>query len=99
VRWDIDESNVERFPARLLVTARNEPGSLAQIAQLIGEEDGNIDNIRMVRRGADVTAMLFEIEVWDVRHLNRIIAGLRTRSLVTRVERVFALDDLEQPAA
>src|SRR5258708_4860933 len=33
VRWDIDESNKERFPARVSVTAINAPGSLAEIAQ------------------------------------------------------------------
>ena len=40
-----------------LVTALNEPGSLAQIAQVIGEADGNIDNVRMLRRARDFTEM------------------------------------------
>ena len=52
VTWDVDADDPERFPAKLSVTALNEPGTLAQIAQLIGEADGNIDNVRMVRRAA-----------------------------------------------
>ena len=35
VRWDIDESTKERFPARVSVTAINAPGSLAEIAQVV----------------------------------------------------------------
>ena len=89
VTWDISPEQPERFPARLRVTAINEPGSLAQIAQVIGEGDGNIDNLRMVRRASDFTEMLLEVEVWDLEHLNRIIAGLRTRPVVSNVERSF----------
>jgi GTP pyrophosphokinase len=93
VRWDIDESSTERFPARILITGHNAPGSLAQIAQSIGEVDGNIDNLRMLQRGADVTDMLVELDVWDLPHLNQIIAGLKTRPAVLKVERVFSLRD------
>ena len=71
--WDVDPDNPERFPAKLSVTALNEPGTLAQIAQLIGEADGNIDNVRMVRRAPDFTEMLIEVEVWDLDHLTQII--------------------------
>jgi GTP diphosphokinase / guanosine-3',5'-bis(diphosphate) 3'-diphosphatase len=90
VTWDIDPDNPERFPAKIAVTALNEPGTLGQIAQLIGEADGNIDNVRMQRRAADFTEMLIELEVWDLQHLTQIIAGLKSKSVVGAVERVFA---------
>jgi GTP pyrophosphokinase len=89
VTWDIDPDNPERFPAKLLVTALNEPGSLAQIAQVIGEADGNIDNLHMVRRAPDFTEMMIEVEVWDLEHLNNIIAGLKAKAVVSKVERSF----------
>ncbi len=89
VTWDISPEHPERFPARLRVTAINEPGSLAQIAQVIGEADGNIDNLRMMHRASDFTEMLLEVEVWDLEHLNRIIAGLRSKPVVSNVERSF----------
>ena len=89
VTWDIDPQKPERFPARLAVTALNEPGTLAQIAQVIGETDGNIDNLRMMRRAADFTEMRIEVEVWDLAHLNHIIAGLKSKPVVAKVERVF----------
>ena len=47
MRWDVDDGTPQRFPARIAVQSVNEPGSLAQIAQVIAEHDGNIDNIRM----------------------------------------------------
>jgi GTP pyrophosphokinase len=89
VTWDISADKPERFPARLVVTAINEPGTLAQIAQVISEAEGNIDNLRMVRRATDFTDMLLEVEVWDLEHLNRIIAGLRSKPVVSNVERSF----------
>jgi GTP pyrophosphokinase len=90
VTWDVDPDKPERFPAKIAVTALNEPGSLAQIAQLIGEADGNIDNVRMLRRAADFTEMLIELEVWGLDHLTQIIAGLKGKSVVSGVERVFS---------
>jgi len=90
VTWDISQEAPERFPARLAVTVLNEPGTLAQIAQVIGEADGNIDNLRMLYRGADFTEMMIEVEVFDLAHINRIINGLKAKSVVSKVERVFA---------
>ena len=90
VTWDTDVDNPERFPAKISVTGLNEPGTLAQIAQLIGEEGGNIDNVRMVRRAPDFTEMLIEVEVWDLDHLNRIIGGLKSKLVVSKVERMFS---------
>jgi (p)ppGpp synthase/HD superfamily hydrolase len=62
---------------------------MAQIAQLIGEADGNIDNVRMLRRATDFTEMAIEVEVRDLDHLTRIISGLRRKPVVSKVERVF----------
>ncbi|CAN1721316.1 GTP pyrophosphokinase rsh [Hyphomicrobium sp. 1Nfss2.1] len=89
VTWDVDPDNPQRFPARISVTALNEPGTLAQIAKVIGESGGNIDNVRMVRRASDFTEMRIELEVLDLVHLNHIIAGLREKAVVNKVERVF----------
>ena len=48
----------------------NEPGSLAQVAQVIAEHDGNIDNVRMQRGSPDFTELLIDLEVYDLKHLN-----------------------------
>ncbi len=89
VTWDLDPEQPVRFPAHIKLTALNEPGSLAEIAHVIGEADGNIDNVKMMRRGADFTELKIDLEVWDLAHLNQIIKGLRSKAVVNTVERVF----------
>jgi RelA/SpoT family (p)ppGpp synthetase len=88
VQWDMDAESPQRFPARLEVQSVNEPGTLAQIAQVIADHDGNIDNIHMTRRSPDFTELTIDLEVYDLKHLTSIIAQLRARSVVAKVARV-----------
>lgn len=88
VRWDTDEATPRRFPARLHVQNVNEPGSLAQVASVIAEHDGNIDNISMSRRSPDFTELTIDLEVYDLKHLNGIIAQLRAKAVVASVDRI-----------
>jgi RelA/SpoT family (p)ppGpp synthetase len=88
VRWDTDGRTPERFPARIAIQSVNEPGTLAQIAQVIAENDGNIDNIRMARRSPDFTDCVIDLEVYDLKHLSAIIAQLRAKKVVAAAERV-----------
>jgi GTP diphosphokinase / guanosine-3',5'-bis(diphosphate) 3'-diphosphatase len=88
VRWDIEDTAPQRFPARIRVENVNEPGALAQIATVIAEHDGNIDNISMQRRSPDFTETTIDLEVYDLKHLSAIIAQLRAKAVVARVERV-----------
>jgi (p)ppGpp synthase/HD superfamily hydrolase len=88
VRWDVDDELPQRFPARLAVQSVNEPGSLAQIAQVIAEHDGNIDNIRMTRQSPDFTEIAIDLEVYNLKHLTSIISQLRAKKVVANAERV-----------
>ncbi|GJD38577.1 bifunctional (p)ppGpp synthetase/guanosine-3',5'-bis(diphosphate) 3'-pyrophosphohydrolase [Methylobacterium bullatum] len=88
VRWDVEAGGSERFPARLALQSINEPGVLAQIAQVIADHDGNIDNVSMKRRTQDFTEIVIDLSVWDLKHLNAIIAELRGKRTVSRVDRV-----------
>jgi (p)ppGpp synthase/HD superfamily hydrolase len=87
VRWD-DDGTPQRFPARLAVQSVNEPGSLAQITQVIAENDGNIDNHPMARRAPDFSDVTFDLEVYDLMHLTAILAQLRAKAMVAKAERV-----------
>ncbi len=88
LRWDSDEGAPQRFPAQITVQSANEPGSLATIAQIIAEHDGNIDNIRMTRRAPDFTDVLIDLEVYDLKHLTAILAQLRAKPIVAKAQRV-----------
>jgi guanosine-3',5'-bis(diphosphate) 3'-pyrophosphohydrolase len=89
VAWDVDTENPERFPALISVTAPNRPGTLAEVADVIGQAGGNIDNLKMIRRASDFTELRIGLEVWDLAHLNQIINGLKAKAVVSQVERVF----------
>ncbi|MFG1464847.1 bifunctional (p)ppGpp synthetase/guanosine-3',5'-bis(diphosphate) 3'-pyrophosphohydrolase [Xanthobacter sp. DSM 24535] len=88
VRWDVDELSDGRFPAQIVVTAVNEPGSLAQVATVIGARNGNIQGINMRSRSPDFTELLIDLEVFDLRHLNGILSELRSKPVVSSAERV-----------
>ena len=88
VRWDTEASGLERYPARLALKSINEPGVLAQISQVIADHDGNIDNLSMKRRTQDFTDITIDLSVWDLQHLNAIVAELRGKRPVSSVERV-----------
>ncbi|EAS48605.1 GTP pyrophosphokinase, Guanosine-3',5'-bis(Diphosphate) 3'-pyrophosphohydrolase [Aurantimonas manganoxydans SI85-9A1] len=88
VRWDIDEAMNERFPARIMISAINEPGSLAEIAETVAANDANIHNLTMVNTAPDFTKMVLELEVWDIQHLTQTLRQLRAKPCVSEVVRV-----------
>ena len=89
VRWDIEDGRHELFPAKIVVTAINEPGTLGMIATLIGDTGANIDNISIKVLSADFREMTIDVEVADLKHLNGIITQLRARPVVNKVERFY----------
>ena len=89
VRWEIEEDNPERFPARIKVLAANAPGTLATIAEVIAANDGNIQNLTMNVPVEDFTEMEIDIEVRDLSHLERIIGQLAKKRVTTRVDRII----------
>jgi RelA/SpoT family (p)ppGpp synthetase len=88
LRWDLDDAASQRYPARLAVQSVNEPGTLAQIAQVIAEHDGNIDNVKMTRQSPDFTQLTIDLEVYNLKHLTSIISQLRAKKVVANAERV-----------
>src|SRR5262249_15538036 len=94
LRWDVEDRTPQRFPARIVLQTVNEPGSLAQVAQVIAEHDGNIDNISMERSSPDFTSVTIDLEVFDIKHLTSITAQLRAKDVVAAAERVNAGGDV-----
>jgi guanosine-3',5'-bis(diphosphate) 3'-pyrophosphohydrolase len=44
----------------------------------------------MTNRVADYTEIQIDLEVWDLKHLNDIIVGLRTKDVVSSAARMGA---------
>ena len=84
--WDTDEE--ARYPSRIAVKIHNEVGALAQVAQTIGELEGNIDQLQMQTRARDFYDLDIVVEVRDLKHLNAIINSLRKKPLVSSIARV-----------
>ncbi|MCV3738529.1 bifunctional (p)ppGpp synthetase/guanosine-3',5'-bis(diphosphate) 3'-pyrophosphohydrolase [Rhizobium sp. TRM96647] len=89
VRWDLDEANNTRFMARIVLNELNEPGSLAEVTQVLATGDVNIRSLTMNRIAADFTEVQMDLEVWDLRQLNQIIGQLKELPCVSTVSRVF----------
>ena len=88
VRWDLDTAKKALYPTQILVTTLNEPGALGVVATTIGETGANIDNVVFNPTGPDFREVRFDLEVSDIQHLNAVIAQLRGKSVVSKVERL-----------
>jgi GTP pyrophosphokinase len=77
-------ANVARVRARV----KNEPGSLAAVATVIGNNGGNISNLKVASRNPLFFEFLVDIEVRDVAHLEDILGALRVNASVEWVDRV-----------
>ncbi|MGN7291744.1 RelA/SpoT family protein [Rhizobium sp. SAFR-030] len=89
VRWDLDEANKSRFTAKLNINALNEPGTLATVAQTIARLDINIRRMTMGRVATDFSELSLEVEVWDLRQLNQLLAQLKDLDCISTVKRVY----------
>jgi len=88
VRWDLDAANKALYPTQLQVTTLNEPGALGVVATTIGENGANIDNVAFNPSGSDFRELRFDLQVFDIQHLNTIVAQLRDKPVVAKVERL-----------
>ena len=74
--------------ARLCVVIKNEPGSLAVIAGILGNHGANIVSMDQMGRDGSFHTFHLDIEVHDVQHLMRILAALRATEVVSTAERL-----------
>lgn len=77
--------------ARITATVEHVPGALADVTRIIGENFGNLINIKTLQRSPAFFDMLLDMEVRDDRHLHAIIAALRTSTYVVAVDRTRAM--------
>jgi len=73
--------------SRLRAHISHEPAALATVTNVIAKESGNINNLKIINRSIDFFEILLDVEVKDLRHLNNIIANLRSKEVVQSVER------------
>lgn len=86
VAWEKDSNDTSHI-GRLRAHISHEPAALATITNVIAKDSGNISNLKIINRSIDFFEILLDIEVKDVRHLNTIMANLRSKEVVQSVER------------
>lgn len=86
VSWE-KESGEKEYIGRIKVILSHEPGSLAEVANTIAKDLGNIHNLAIVNRTSDFFEIVVDVEVRGTRHLTNIIANLRTKPCIHSVER------------
>ena len=74
--------------ARLCIVIKNEPGSLAVIATILGNHGANIVSLEQKARDGSFHTFTLGLEVHDVHHLMRIIAALRATETVSTADRI-----------
>ena len=88
VTWGSHAAEGGPSVARITVRTKNVPGSLAQVATVIGNNGGNIFNLKVAARNPLFFEFLIDIEVRDLAHLQNILGALRVNAAVESVDRV-----------
>ena len=86
IAWG-DEADNEKHIGRVKIMLNNEPGTLAELSNLIARYGGNIVNLNIVYRTISYFELLVDIEVKDVRQLTDIIAALKASKSVSYAAR------------
>jgi RelA/SpoT family (p)ppGpp synthetase len=73
---------------RIRVTTANRRGALAVLCKTVSDAQGNIINVKTLKRTPDFFDFEFDIEVEDSRRLTQIVAALRALAVVDQVDRV-----------
>ena len=88
VKWDTEELEGDRFPARIKILASNVPGTLATITEVIANTEGNIQNISMQMPAEGFSEFEIDVEVFNLEHLQRVIRQLSKKSVTSKVVRL-----------
>jgi RelA/SpoT family (p)ppGpp synthetase len=73
--------------ARVMVVVKNEAGALATIAGIFAAHNANIVNLKLDTHDESFHTYIADLEVHDVQHLMKIIAGLQAADAVVEAER------------
>ncbi len=84
--WDSEKSNIP-LVCRLKITATNEQGSLAALSSEIAKEKGNITNFKIINRSTEFFELIFDVEVYNIEHIDSIIRALKAKSNIHHAAR------------
>ena len=86
VEWDMQRKTTR--PVKISVSCHDQKGMLVGISGAITEADANIVSASVFTRGDKKGGNLFEIDVQNLEHLNRVIREVKKVKGVYKVERM-----------
>jgi guanosine-3',5'-bis(diphosphate) 3'-pyrophosphohydrolase len=88
LRWKPKGDSDALAVGRIHVTTANRRGALALLAKTVSDAQGNIINVKTLKRTPDFFDFEFDLEVEDSRRLTQIVAALRALAVVDSADRV-----------
>ena len=98
VAWGTHAAEMGPSVARLVVRVKNAAGSLGATMTVIGNNGGNIFNMKTINRNPLFFEFQVDIVVRDVAHLQNIIGALRVNAVVESVDRVRGPEEALHPS-
>ena len=86
VEWDMQRKTTR--PVKIQVICSDQKGMLVGISGAIADADADIISASVHSRGDNKGRNLFEVDVENLEHLNRVIRGIKKVKGVMRVERI-----------
>jgi GTP pyrophosphokinase len=77
----------QRYPVKIVVFCEDRTGMLKELTAVISDQNTDIRGVELKRDEDGEAIIEFIVEAEDVRHLNRMVIGLRRVQGVRRVER------------
>jgi GTP diphosphokinase / guanosine-3',5'-bis(diphosphate) 3'-diphosphatase len=77
----------QRYPVKMTVYCDDRPGMLKELTAVISDENSNIRNVEISRDENGEAIIGFLVEAEDLRHVNRMVLGLRRVNGVRAVQR------------
>ncbi len=82
-----DEARAQRYPVKITVYCDDRTGMLKELTSIISDENTNIRNVDISRDETGEAIIEFVVDAEDLRHLTRIVQGLRRVNGVRAVQR------------
>jgi guanosine-3',5'-bis(diphosphate) 3'-pyrophosphohydrolase len=80
-------SRAQRYPVKIIVYCDDRTGMLKELTAVISDEDTNIRSVDIRHDDSGEAIIEFVVEAEDLRHLNRMVLGLRRVNGVRTVQR------------
>lgn len=87
VTWDQSEPQ-QLHIGRLLLTIVNKSEAVGVVTNVITRQNANIVNLKITHKSELFIEFTIDIEVYNIEHLENVIASLRANPLIKGVERV-----------